>query len=230
MTNESNNWVLITGANRGLGRKLCLKFLEADRNVLAVSRQGCCAQSITASMRSGKGMIRDFQCDLGQRRDVEALLTAVSGLKLAGIICNAAIYSNKTFAGNSVDEICGLCEINAWSHLRIIKGLDECLTPGASIVFINSIGIKMTADKEFAYLLSKKILLGIADGLRFHFAKRRVSVTSVLLGAIATDMAQSREGFGNFIDPDEAAAAVYSTCSLGESVRCSTLELLRRKY
>ena len=230
MANDSNNWVLITGANRGLGRKICLKFLEADRNVLAVSRQGCCAQSIADSMRSGKGMIRDLRCDLGKRRDVEELVTGVLGLKLAGIICNAAIYSNKTFAGTSVDEICGLCEINAWSHLRIIKGLDECLTPGASIVFINSIGINMTADKEFAYLLSKKILSGIADGLQLHFGKRRVSVASVLLGGIATDMAQGREGFENFIDPDEAAAAVFSMCSLGESVRCRTVELLRTKY
>ena len=230
MSNDANNWVLITGANRGLGSKLCRKFLEADRNVLAVSRQGRCAQNIADNIRSGKGMIRDQRCDLGQRVDIESLINDVSGLKLGGIICNAAIYSDKPFSGTSVDEVCELCEVNAWSHLRIIKGLDGCLTPGASIVFINSIGINMTADKEFAYILSKKILSGIADGLQFHFGKRGVSVISVLLGGIRTDMAQGRQGLENFIDPDEAAAAVVSMCSLGESVRCRTIEILRRKY
>lgn len=230
MSKDASNWVLITGANRGLGSKLCRKFLETNRNVLAVSRQGRCAQFIADHISVGNGVIRDQRCDLGQRADIEALITDVSGLQLGGIICNAAIYSDKPFAGTSVNEICELCEINAWSHLRIIKGLEGALVPGASIVIINSIGINMAADKEFAYILSKKILSGIADGLQFHFGKRGISVVNVLLGGIRTDMAKGRQGAENFIDPDEAAAAVVSMCSLGDSVRCRTVELLRRKY
>jgi NAD(P)-dependent dehydrogenase (short-subunit alcohol dehydrogenase family) len=129
-----------------------------------------------------------------------------------------------------MDEIYEICEINAWSHLKLIKGLEDSLDRGSSIVFINSIGITMPADKEFAYILSKKILAAIADGLQLHFGKRGISVLNVLLGGVNTNMAYGRAGQENFIDPDEAAEAIVSNVFLGESVRCRTVELLRKNY
>lgn len=229
MTADTPNWVLVTGANRGLGSSLCRKFLAANRNVLAVSRRGRCAETVV----NDAGLVeklQDQRCDLANRADIEALIARVSGLKLGAIVCNAAVYSDKPFAASSVDEVCEICEVNAWSHLRLIKGLEGTLAAGATIVFINSIGVTMPSDKEFAYILSKKILSGIADGLQYHFGKRGISVVNVLLGGVKTDMAKGRQGLENFIDPDEAAAAIVSMCSLGDSVRCRTVELLRKKY
>lgn len=198
--------------------------------MLAVSRSGRCAETSARKAGPGKGTIKDQKCDLARRADVATLITGISGLDLGAIVCNAATYSGKSFAETSMDEILEACEVNAWSHLSLIKGLEGALRTDATIIFINSIGITMTADKEFAYILSKKVLAAIADGLQHHFGKRGISVINVLLGGIKTDMARDRQGVENFIDPDEAATAIVSMCSLGDSVRCRTVELLRKKY
>jgi NAD(P)-dependent dehydrogenase (short-subunit alcohol dehydrogenase family) len=221
---------LVTGANRGLGSSICNKFLAAKYNVAAVSRLGLCGEVLRAEAAASQVKIKDFRCDLSSRADVSALITDASSLRLGAIVCNAAIYSNKPFADCTLDEVYETCEVNAWSHLRLIKGLEGALEQGATIVFVNSIGTTMAADKEFAYLLSKKLLGAIADGLQFHFGKRGVSVLNVLLGGLKTDMAKGRQGLENFIDPDEAAEAIVSNVSLGGSVRCRSVELLRRKY
>ena len=225
-----DNWVLVTGANRGLGSSLCKKFLAANCNVAAVSRLGRCAESLEADAEASGAKVKDFRCDLSRRSDVSALITDASSLRLGAIVCNAAVHSHKAFSECTIDEVYEACEVNAWSHLRLIKGLEGTLTRGATIVFINSIGTTMPTDKEFAYLLSKKLLSAIADGLQFHFGHLGISVLNVMLGGIKTDMAQGRQGRENFIDPDEAAAAIVLNVSLGDSVRCRTVELLRKKY
>jgi NAD(P)-dependent dehydrogenase (short-subunit alcohol dehydrogenase family) len=231
MSLTTDRWVLITGANRGLGRSLCGKFLALNHNVAAVSRSGQCADALGRRAADPNGArVMDFRCDLARRDEVAALIEDVSSLRLGVIVCNAAIYTQKPFAECTVDEVYDVCEINVWSHLRLIKGLEGCLDHGSSIVFINSIGIAMPADKEFAYLLSKKMLAAVSDGLQFHFGKRGVSILNVLIGGINTDMAKGREGVENFIDPDEAAHAIVSNVFLGSSVRCRTIELLRKKY
>lgn len=230
MSLKTDSWILVTGANRGLGSSLCLKFLELNRNVAAVSRSGQCAENLVRVAEINGARVKDFRCDLGRGDELSALIAEASSLHLEAIVCNAAIYSQKPFVECTMDEIYEICEINAWSHLKLIKGLEGSLDRGSSIVFINSIGISMPADKEFAYILSKKILAAIADGLQFHFGKRGVSVLNVLLGGVSTNMAYGRAGLENFIDPDEAADAIVSNVSLGESVRCRTIELLRKKY
>jgi NAD(P)-dependent dehydrogenase (short-subunit alcohol dehydrogenase family) len=230
MSQLRDSWVLVTGANRGLGSSLCKKFLEANRNVAAVSRSGRCGEDLATEAEASQAKIKDFCCDLSRRAEMSALISDASSLRFGAIICNAAVYSHKPFAECTLDEVYEACEVNAWSHLRLIQGLEGALDQGGTIVFINSIGTTMPSDKEFAYLLSKKLLGAIADGLQFHFGKRGISVLNVLLGGLKTDMAQGRQGLENFIDPDEAAAAIVSNVSLGGSVRCRSLELLRKKY
>jgi NAD(P)-dependent dehydrogenase (short-subunit alcohol dehydrogenase family) len=231
MTLPTNSWILVTGANRGLGNSLCRKFLASNYNVAAVSRSGYCQISRpTGPADANRARVQDFRCDLARRDDVAMLIEEVSSLYLGAIVCNAATYTEKPFADCTVDEMQEVCEINAWSHLRLIKGLGDRLDRGSSIIFINSIGITMPADKEFAYLLSKKMAAAISDGIQFHFGKRGVSVMNVLLGGTNTDMAQGRAGVENFIDPDEAADAIVANVVLGGSVRCRTVELLRKKY
>jgi short-subunit dehydrogenase len=226
----TDSWALVTGANRGLGRSLCKKLLAANYNVAAVSRLGHCTEKLATEAKKSEAKVKDFCCDLSRRNEVSALITDASSLRFGAIVCNAAIYSEKPFAECSLDEIYEACEVNAWSHLRLVKGLEGALNQGATIVFINSIGTTMPADKEFSYLLSKKLLGAIADGLQFHFGKRGISVLNVMLGGLKTDMAHGRQGLENFIDPDEAAMAIVSNLSLGGSVRCRTFELLRKRY
>jgi NAD(P)-dependent dehydrogenase (short-subunit alcohol dehydrogenase family) len=230
MQQMTDSWVLVTGANRGLGSSLCKKFLAANRNVAAVSRLGRCAEELANEAKASDAKVKDFRCDLARRAEVSALIAKISSFRLSAIVCNAAVHSHKPFSDCTLDEIHEACEVNAWSHLRLIKGLEDSLDQGATIVFINSIGITMPADKEFSYLLSKKLLGAISEGLQFHFGKRGISVMNVLLGGLKTDMAQARQDLENFIDTDEAAAAVVSNLFSSDTLRCRTIELLRKKY
>jgi 3-oxoacyl-[acyl-carrier protein] reductase len=86
--------VIVTGASKGIGRGMALRFGAVGCSVLVVSRDQAAAGAVAEEIRRGGGMAHAFAADVSRPEDMEAM--AKSALERFGaidILCaNAGIF------------------------------------------------------------------------------------------------------------------------------------------
>lgn len=87
--------VLITGASRGLGLALTLRFAEAGVRVYAVSRTRRHWKQAMAQVKSGWAEVQWFECDASQENQVKALFQKIVRLSPLSLVINNAGYGGR---------------------------------------------------------------------------------------------------------------------------------------
>jgi len=187
--------VLITGANRGLGKELYSLFTSNGFSVVG---------HFGKSMGDLKlpGAIRRLQI-LAEKTDVDILIN------------NAGIYTNKFFPVMSIAEYEDIISTNLLAPIMLTRAIWPIFQKKKSgmVVFINSVAGKVGSPGESAYCASKFGLKGFADSLQFDGLRANVKVLSVFLGAMWTDMSKGRGGSKeDYIDPVDAALMIFDAC------------------
>ncbi|MEM9955660.1 MAG: SDR family oxidoreductase [Chloroflexota bacterium] len=227
--NFTNKKVLITGASRGIGRAIAVKFAEAGATVAVHYGNNESAAQETLSQLSGDGHML-IKADIAHADEVEAMVESViehlGGLDI--LVNNAGVYDEHKIA-----EV----DYETWQHfwhktlnVNLIGVANACWcvaqhmidNNGGRIVNVTSRGAFRGEPDAPAYGASKAGLNSMSQSLAKALAPHKIYVTAVAPGWVETDMAQgylemgaSQSPLNRVAKPEEIAHAVLYLASEG---------------
>lgn len=190
-----NKTVLITGANRGIGKAIALR-LASDGYDLALH----CRSSINELKSIAQLIEKEFgtkpsllQFDISDRAGTKkALEKYISEFGAPyGVVCNAGVTADNSFPAMLDEEWDGVLNTNLGSFYNVLHPLVMPMVsarkPGR-IVTMSSVSGVMGNRGQVNYSASKAGVIGATKALALELAKRNITVNCVAPGLIETDM------------------------------------------
>ncbi|MES9850724.1 MAG: SDR family oxidoreductase [Candidatus Thiodiazotropha sp. L084R] len=201
MNSVKDRIVLVTGANRGIGKSIVEVFLrDGARKVYMAARNPDSLQSL---VNTHGDRVVPLHIDLN---DPDTITTAASLASDVEIVINNAGVLNieNPLSSNAIAAMQDEMEVNVYGLMRMAQAFAPILkvNGGGALVQLNSVAsIKNFAD--FAtYSASKAASYSITQGLRDVLKAQNTQVISVHPGPIATDMADTA-GLSELAEPAE---------------------------
>ena len=186
---------LVTGANRGIGRAICLALAGEGVNVVATARAPEDREALAAEIESRGGRALVVGCDMAQEGDVKAMVGAAREAfgKVDFAVCNAGVLFQARVAETATEDWDYLMAVNLRGVFLTIR---ECLRVmpekgGSKILIISSNSGKFGQVGLGAYCAAKHGLMGLADSLSQELKETETSVHVICPGRVVTDMALS---------------------------------------
>jgi len=182
--------VLVTGANRGIGKSTVEEFLRAGaRKIYAAARN---LESLNVLIAAHGDRIVPLRIDLN---DPDSITSAAQEATDVEIVINNAGTANvaNPLAGNAVAALQEEMEVNVYGLMRMAQAFAPVLkvNGGGALAQLNSIA-SMKNFADFAtYSASKAASYSITQALRNTLQAQGTRVVSVHPGPIATEMANS---------------------------------------
>lgn len=181
--------VLVTGANRGIGRAYVEALVEAGaKKIYATARK---SDSVQDLVDTHHGVVEGFGLDIAIPEQVVAATIRASDVTL--LINNAGVANGGFVLGS--DDISGLrkdVEVNVLGTTDMIRRFVPVLESngGGAIVVLNSVASLINFPLFGGYSASKAALHSITQCVRAELAPKDILVTGVYPGPIDTDMAE----------------------------------------
>ena len=209
-----NRTVLVTGANRGIGKAILEEALHrgatrvyaAVRNVDSasplVAEHGDRVVPIRLDLDDSASIIAAAE----SATDVEVVVNNAGVLKMSSAVADDAIESLK-FEMNT----------NVYGLIRVAQAFAPVLKAngGGALVQLNSVASVKTFADFATYCASKAASYSITQGLRDSLRDQDTHVVSVHPGPIQTDMGDAA-GFGDMAEsPSLVANAIFDAIAKG---------------
>jgi short-subunit dehydrogenase len=198
---QQNHSVIITGASRGIGRRIAQSFArETDYALLLIARTASDLEDTKILCgKEGDNMVLTLKCDASNPQAVKKLKLPDGFPSPKIIINNAGSYLLKPLERTSHEEFMGQIQANLFSAVNITQRFLDDLKEKNHALLINicSAGAIEGLEDSGAYSASKHALLGYTRSLRQELMDTEVGVTAINLG-----QTQSTSWEGSLIDRD----------------------------
>ena len=182
--------VLVTGASGGIGAAIARALGPAGFKLcLHYHRNAAKADALAKEL----GGARTLGFDIADREDARKALEAEleSQGPFWGVVCNAGITADNTFAALSGEDWDRVLDTNLDGFYNVMHPLIMPLVrlrDGGRIVTIASVSGIMGNRGQVNYSAAKAGLIGASKALAVELASRRITVNCVAPGLIETDM------------------------------------------
>ena len=185
--------VLVTGASGGIGRAIALDVAKAGYYVICHYNRGQeKAEKLLEEIKNSGGQGELVQFDITDREDCRTKLSALTVKygALWGIVSNAGIAKDNTFAGLSGNEWDSVVHTNLDSFYNVLNPLvmPLCRKKKGRIITIASVSGIMGNRGQTNYSASKAGIIGATKALAMELASRSITVNCIAPGLIETDM------------------------------------------
>jgi NAD(P)-dependent dehydrogenase (short-subunit alcohol dehydrogenase family) len=176
-----NATVLVTGANRGIGREFVLQLKERGAaKIYAASRD--------TSVVHMDG-VEPIELDITDPAQVRAVAEAAGDVQV--LINNAGISTGTSVVSGAVADIRREMDTNFYGPLLMIQAFAPVLRAngGGAILNVVSALSWFTVPGAGAYAASKAALWSLTDSARLELADQGTQVVGVHMGLVDTEMA-----------------------------------------
>jgi len=192
MSQLANQIAVITGAGRGIGRAIALKFAAAGADIVCVSRTAENAEKVAQEIRALGRKAWAHAVDVADASAVEAAaekILAESG-KVDILVNNAGVTRDGLLMRMSEEDWEAVLNTNLKGAFLFIKALSRTFLKQRSgrIINISSVIGLIGNAGQCNYAASKAGLLGLTKAVAKEFASRGVTVNALAPGFIETDM------------------------------------------
>ncbi len=218
MTNKS---IIITGASKGIGRAIALKFAENGFNVAVCARKQADLDKLKAELQqlSQNSKILTLPCDVRKKEEILAFAEQVKKEfeNVDVLVNNAGIFLPGAVHNEAEGTLEQLIETNLYSAYYISRALLPAMIErkSGSIFNVSSVAGIQAYHNGGSYSISKFALLGFSKALREELKPHNIKVTSLIPGATYTD---SWSGSGlpeeRFMKAEDIAQAVWDVYNL----------------
>jgi len=183
---------VITGAARGMGQGMAMKFASAGYDVVLCSRTLSALENTRDLIlqQSPERKVYVFAADLTVKEEIKNFAAFCDGIGVADILINnAGTYT----PGNCIDEPDGAMEkimnLNFYSAYHLTRMLLPKMMERKSGHIFNmcSIASLRAYRGGGSYGVSKYAMLGFTKNLRLELMNHGIKVTAVFPGAVLTD-------------------------------------------
>ena len=182
MTQLVNQTVLVTGANRGMGREFVLQLL--DRGVAKVSAAAREPQTVDAA----DPRVVPLQLDVTDAASVAR--AAQTAQDVSVVVNNAGIARGISVLDADTATLRGELETNLFGTLAVTSAFADRLAQRSGIV-INMASVASWLPTGGTYGVSKAAVWSATDSMRLELGPRGVQVVGVHVGFVDTDMVAS---------------------------------------
>jgi 3-oxoacyl-[acyl-carrier protein] reductase len=219
-----DQFAIVTGASRGIGRATALELVRAGAGVVVNYRtRQEDAERLVAEISELGGRAAAFPADVASEADVKKLVDFAMRQfgKIDVLVCNAGIVR---------DQLIGAMKLEEWDSViqTNLRGVFLCIREvlphmmgqrSGSIIGISSVGADRGGRGHANYVASKGGLNSMVRSLAVELAPRGIRVNAVSPGIILTEMTTRIRSFAEneirsqiplrrFGDPEEVARAV----------------------
>ncbi len=186
--------ILVTGASRGIGRAIALRFAREGWSVIAVARK----QKELDALASEIGQAcRTIALDVA---DAAAVAAKLEGVEADVLVNNAGVGLLKPFVELTAEEWHRMLDVNVNSLFHVTRAVLPGMFARRSghVCTIGSIGGRSVFAGGSCYGATKAFVTSWAENLMIEVRDHGVKVSVVMPGAVATEFG------GN--EPDEKDA------------------------
>src|SRR6266566_282709 len=230
--NIQNKTILITGANRGIGRALVTEALRRGaKRVYAGTRSG--------ELQNADSRVTPLTLDVTNTAQIQAAVEKVESLDI--LINNAGLALYDDLSDRAALE--RHLAVNLFGTYGVTQAFLPLLT-GSRGAIVNNLSVNAFAALPLipAYSISKAAAFNLTQSLRALLAGRGVRVHAVLTGPVDTDMSRGLDI--PKASPESVARAIFDgvengeedifpdpmSQSMAESWRSSAAKALERQY
>ncbi len=181
---------LVTGASRGIGRAIAIKFAKngAIVGINYFKSENEARKVLELVNEHSKGVL--LKGDVGSYKEAKKIVEDF--VKFAGgmdiLVNNAGIYERKNFEELSEEQWDETLRINLKGSFNICKHAIPYMKEGSKIIFISSQLALKGSSHGADYAASKAGLLGLMKSLAIELASRKINVNAIAPGTIDTDI------------------------------------------
>jgi 3-oxoacyl-[acyl-carrier protein] reductase len=203
--------VVVTGASRGIGREIALKFAAAGATVACVAPAVDPPDHVVADIKTAGGKAQGFLCDVTDSAQVDATFEAVA--KELGapavLVNNAGITKDNLMMRMKDDDWDKVLAVNLKGAFLCVRAATKSMMKAryGHIVNIASIVGVAGAAGQANYAASKGGLIALTKTIAKELGSRNITCNAVAPGFIQTDMTKDL--------PTEFKEYVCKTASLG---------------
>ncbi len=188
-----NNYILITGASRGIGKAIALKFARHGHNIVILSSKSeDSLENVKKDILSYHVDCKSFTVDVSDFSQIQTMKNSLAGydIDIDCIINNAGISYFGLIQDMSIEDWHKTIDTNLSSVFYTTKVfLDDMIRKGSGcIINISSVFGIIGASCEVAYSASKGGLNAFTKALAKEVAPSNIRVNSISCGAIHTSM------------------------------------------
>jgi NAD(P)-dependent dehydrogenase (short-subunit alcohol dehydrogenase family) len=209
--------VLVTGANRGIGRTIAERFLASGDKVATIYRSGDLPEGVLGI----KGDVTDTASVDAAFEEIEAAHGPVEVL-----VANAGVTRDGLLMRMSDEDFETVLDVNLTGAFRCVRRASKGMIRlrRGRIVLISSVIGLYGGPGQVNYAASKAGLVGIARSVTRELGGRGITANVVAPGFIATDMTaalpeETQASYkaaipaGRFASTDEVAGVVHFLAS-----------------
>ncbi len=188
----SGRRVLITGANRGLGRALVFAFAKAGvAEVLAGARNAEDIEQLKSDAQTARAAITPIKLDVTSDDDIEAANLGVVDI----LVNNAGVAGYGNPVTMNFEDAVREMNVNYFGVLRMARALAPAMIARGEgmIVNIATAFAKVNLPLVGTYCASKAALLSLGQALRAYLGDKGVHVMTVMPTTIDTDMSRGAD-------------------------------------
>jgi 3-oxoacyl-[acyl-carrier protein] reductase len=220
---------LVTGASRGIGRAIAVELARSGADVaFSYSRNVEQAESVRAEIEGIGRRVAAFQSDVSNFGAAKLLVadatTALGGIDI--LVNNAGITRDKLILQMSEEDWDAVVDTNLKGVFNVTKHVARQMAKqhGGRILNIGSISGSIGLPGQTNYSASKAGLVGFTRALAKELGRRNVTVNTLALGIVETEMSATigEENLAKLVEeiplrrfasPTEIARIVAFFCS-----------------
>ena len=189
--------VLVTGASRGIGRAVVELFSDSGWRVVAGVREPAAAEQAYAE-RPGVIVTHLDVTDPESIRAGVAVAERHAGGALTCVVSNAGYAVLGAVEDADLDEVRRMFETNFFGAAAVVQAALPAMREAGrgSVVFVSSIGARMSNPLLGMYHASKYALSAMAEALAVECRAFGIHVASIEPGMVATDFPKATRPTG----------------------------------
>jgi 3-oxoacyl-[acyl-carrier protein] reductase len=228
MSQLANQFAVVTGAGRGIGRAIALKFAAEGADLVCVSRTVENSEKVAVEVRALGRKAWAHALDVS---DAAAVNTTVEKIladcgKVDILVNNAGVTRDNPLAAFEDDDVAAVIDTNVTGVFNVTRAVVPYMTAqrAGTIINLSSVAGEKGGRGQTNYAASKGAINAFTRALAVELAPRKIRVNGVAPGVIETDMsADVRELAGDDViskillrrygTPEEVAYAVWFLAS-----------------
>ncbi|MCC5890898.1 MAG: SDR family oxidoreductase, partial [Alkalibacterium sp.] len=191
MLNVEKKWVLVTGASRGIGRKIALAMANRGANLIVHSRKLENTESLVEEIKALGGEVFPVAAELSNEEEVRTMADTILEKTTVDILFNNAGVqpdSQAPFWRVSADDYVWAYRVNVIAPMLLIeKCLPGMIERGFGRIINTTSGIK-DQPHQGAYAASKGALDKLTKDYSAELNGKNITINTVDPGWIKTDM------------------------------------------
>jgi NADP-dependent 3-hydroxy acid dehydrogenase YdfG len=223
---STSSSILVTGASRGIGRAIALRFAREGWSVIAVARKQEELDALGAEVDAVGAGYRAIALDVANGT---AVATALRDVDVDVLINNAGVGVLKPFVDLSVEEWHRMVDVNVNALFHVTRAVLPGMMARKSghVCTIGSIGGRSVFAGGSCYGATKAFVTAWAENLMIEVRDHGIKTSVIMPGAVATEFSGHavRDQDQWKLRPDDVADAVAGVVLTPPNVLIHRLEV-----